>query len=110
MAFVEAVRKFYDGILIVAGGITRGYQLRTLELMGADLAYCGTRFIVTPQSGAPVDHKSAIIDAEINDVWDGGPMRGNHDSAPRTSVDRARPNPHTRLLQAMPRKSTKEPE
>src|SRR3546814_11790864 len=30
MAFVEAVRQFYDGILIVAGGITRGYQLRAL--------------------------------------------------------------------------------
>src|SRR3546814_20533098 len=61
MAFVEAVRQFYDGILIVAGGITRGYQLRAIELMGADVAYCGTRFIVTPESSAPEEHKAALI-------------------------------------------------
>src|SRR3546814_3111744 len=52
MAFVEAVRQFYDGILIVAGGITPGYQLRAIELMGADVAYWRTRFIDTGR--APV--------------------------------------------------------
>ena len=99
MAFVEAVRQFYNGILIVAGGITRGYQLRALELMGADLAYCGTRFIVTPESGAPDEHKSAIIDAEIDDVWDSDAMSGIPASMLRSSLERLGLTPETRWLQ-----------
>lgn len=99
MAFVEAVRQFYDGILIVAGGITRGYQLRAVENMGADLAYCGTRFIVTPESNAPADHKAAIIGAEIDDVWDSDAMSGIPASMLRSSLERLGLTPETRWLQ-----------
>src|SRR3546814_18222265 len=95
MAFVEAVRQFYDGILIGAGGITRGYQLRALELLGADPAYCGTRFIVTPESGAPDDNNSAIIDAAIDDVGDRDAMSGITAGLPRRSTGRRGLHPGT---------------
>lgn len=99
MAFVEAVRQFYDGILIVAGGITRGYQLRAVELMGADIAYCGTRFIVTPESSAPDEHKIAVIGAEIDDVWDSDAMSGIPASMLRSSLEKLGLSPETRWLQ-----------
>src|SRR3546814_12307712 len=98
MAFVEAVRQFYDGILIVAGGITRGYQLRAIELMGADVAYCGTRFIVTPESSAHEEHKAAIIGAEIDDGWATEAMSGITASMLSNALEKPGLTPETRWL------------
>jgi nitronate monooxygenase len=67
-AFLEAVRKFYDGIIVVAGGITNGRQVRALQMLGADLVYVGTPFIVASESQAPSGYRRALIDAEIDDV------------------------------------------
>jgi len=99
LAFVEAVRQCYDGILIVAGGITRGRQLRAVEMMGADLGYCGTRFIVTPESDAEDDHKAAVIGADIDEVWDTDAMSGIPASMLRSSLERLGLTPETRWLQ-----------
>jgi nitronate monooxygenase len=67
-AFLEAVRKFYDGIIVVAGGITNGRQIRALQMLGADLAYVGTPFIVAAESQASAGYRRALIDAEIDDI------------------------------------------
>jgi nitronate monooxygenase len=37
-------------------------------MMGADLAYIGTRFINTLESGAPEGHKQMIVDSTAADV------------------------------------------
>jgi NAD(P)H-dependent flavin oxidoreductase YrpB (nitropropane dioxygenase family) len=42
-----------DGIVVLAGGISDGRALRAAEVLGADLAYTGTRFIATRESLAP---------------------------------------------------------
>ena len=52
LAFVRAVRAFYSGPLVLAGGINDGYALLLAELMGCDLAYMGTKFIATREHGA----------------------------------------------------------
>ena len=44
-AFVEEVRSFWDGPLILGGGIATGRAIRAAEVLGADFAYLGTRFI-----------------------------------------------------------------
>lgn len=98
-AFVEAVRQFYDGLLIVAGGITRGRHLRAVEVAGADLGYCGTRFIAAEESSALEDHKSAVIGAEIDDVWDTDAISGIPASTLRSSLERIGLTPETRWLQ-----------
>lgn len=67
-SLVEAIRGFWDKTLLLAGCINRGNQVRAAELMGADLAYIGTRFINTQQSRAPLGHKEMIIDANSTDV------------------------------------------
>ncbi|HEX7116455.1 MAG TPA: nitronate monooxygenase [Steroidobacter sp.] len=68
LAFVEAVRSFYRGIVLVAGAITNGRQIRALRMLGADLAYVGTPFIVAEESLAPEGHRRAIIEADADDV------------------------------------------
>ncbi|CAN5317738.1 nitronate monooxygenase [soil metagenome] len=67
-AFVRAVREWFDGPLVLAGGISDGQAIFAAEVLGADLAYLGTRFIATHESAADDDYRSALIDATLDDV------------------------------------------
>jgi len=40
--FVRAVRAFFDGPVVLAGGISDGHALRAAQALGCDLAYMGT--------------------------------------------------------------------
>ena len=48
--FVRAVRAFFDGPIVLAGGIGDGHALRAAQALGCDLAYMGTKFIATRES------------------------------------------------------------
>jgi nitronate monooxygenase len=39
--------QFWDGPLVLGGAISDGASVRAAEVMGADFAYLGTRFIAT---------------------------------------------------------------
>ncbi len=67
-AFVGAVRAFWDGILVVAGGISSGRDVLAVRAMGADLAYMGTRFIATRESMAHDNYKNMLIDSTLDDL------------------------------------------
>jgi len=67
-AFVEAVRTFWDGCLVLAGGISTGRGIRAAQALGADLAYMGTRFIATHESLAQTAYQEMVIEATINDL------------------------------------------
>lgn len=67
-AFVRAVREFYDGTIILAGGIGDGVAVRAAIALGADLAYLGTRFLATTESMAPRGHKDMVAEACLDDI------------------------------------------
>jgi nitronate monooxygenase len=67
-AFVESVRKFFDGPLVLAGSISSGRAVRAAEVLGADLAYMGTSFIATKESLASDDYKSMLVEAGPADI------------------------------------------
>ena len=67
-AFVAAVREFFDGPLVVSGGIVTGGAVRAVEVMGADFAYLGTRFIATPESQAPAGYREMLVTATEEDI------------------------------------------
>lgn len=67
-AFISAVREFWDGIVVVAGGMTRGCDLRAAQMLGADLAYMGTRFIATEESMAAERYKQMVVDCAFKDI------------------------------------------
>ena len=67
-AFISAVREFWDGIVVVAGAMTRGSDLRSAQLLGADLAYMGTRFIATEESMAAERYKQMVVDCAFKDI------------------------------------------
>lgn len=67
-AFVRAVRQFYTGPVVLAGGITDGRSILAAQILGADLVYLGTRFIATAESMADTDYRAALVAATLDDV------------------------------------------
>lgn len=67
-AFVRAVREQFAGPLVLAGGISDGHAILAAEVLGIDLAYLGTRFIATHQSGASPDYRAALVASTLDDV------------------------------------------
>ncbi|MNE29745.1 Nitronate monooxygenase [compost metagenome] len=67
-ALVDEVRSFWDGPLILAGALSNGRNLRAVEVMGADLAYMGTRFIATQESAADAEHKAMVVRDNAADI------------------------------------------
>jgi nitronate monooxygenase len=67
-AFVAEVRRMFDKTLILSGSITHGRQIAATQLMGADLAYLGTRFINTRESLAAAGHKEMIVESTAKDI------------------------------------------
>lgn len=67
-AFVEAVRQFYSGTVVLAGGIGHGRSIRAAQMMGADLVYMGTHFIAARESLADEDYRQALVDASADEV------------------------------------------
>jgi nitronate monooxygenase len=67
-AFVSQIREFWRGLLIVGGSISNGQTVRALEVLGADMAYIGTRFIATTESMASDAYKEILLQSEAADV------------------------------------------
>jgi NAD(P)H-dependent flavin oxidoreductase YrpB (nitropropane dioxygenase family) len=68
MSFVRAVRAFYDGPIVLSGGISDGAALWAARALGCDLGMMGTRFIATAESMAVDGYKSMLVDSRIDDV------------------------------------------
>jgi len=67
-AFVRAVRMFFAGPIVLAGGVSDGRALRAAEVLGCDLAYMGTKFIATRESMADERHKAMLVASSADDV------------------------------------------
>jgi nitronate monooxygenase len=67
-AFVRAVRNFFDGPLVLAGGVGDGAALLAAETLGCDLAYMGTKFIATPESLAADGYKTMLVASSADDI------------------------------------------
>jgi nitronate monooxygenase len=67
-SLVREIRSFWDGCLILGGAINDGWQVRATEALGADLAYVGTRFVASEESGASADYKAMLVGSEASDL------------------------------------------
>lgn len=65
---IKDIRSFYDGNIILAGALTSGSDIAAARIMGADLAYMGTRFIGTRQSMAAEGYKQMLTDSRVADI------------------------------------------
>lgn len=67
-AFVEEVRAFWDGPLILGGAIGGARAIRAALTLGADFAYMGTRFIAARESLVTDENRQMLIRARMSDI------------------------------------------
>ena len=58
----------FDGTIVMAGAVSNGAAIRAAEILGADLAYLGTRFIATREAAAPDAYKAMLVEGGVTDV------------------------------------------
>jgi nitronate monooxygenase len=66
--FVSQLRARFGGTIALGGALGHGSHVRAAQILGADMAYMGTRFIATQESNAHADFKQMILDAESTDI------------------------------------------
>lgn len=67
-AFISAVREFFDGWIVVGGGIADGAGIAGAIAAGADFVYMGTRFLPSLESRAVQQYKQMVVDCGPDDV------------------------------------------
>ena len=68
MPFVQEIRSFFDGTILLSGCISNGNDIASAMQMGADFAWMGTRFINTKESTASEGYRNMIIESGASDI------------------------------------------
>ena len=67
-ALVNEIRQVFDGTLLLSGAMATGFDIAAAQMMGADLAYLGTRFIGTRECRAQDGYKEMIVESSLSDI------------------------------------------
>ena len=85
-AFVQEVRQWFDGPLILSGAIATGGAVLAAQAAGADLAYVGSPFIATEEANAAEAYKQSIVDSGAADIVYSDLFTGVHGNYLRSSI------------------------
>nr|WP_274636947.1 nitronate monooxygenase [Microbacterium bovistercoris] len=61
LALIPRIRAMFDGTISLAGAVAHGAAIRAAEVLGADLAFIGSRFAATAESDANPRQKDWMI-------------------------------------------------
>ena len=75
-AFAPAVREWFEGTIVLGGGIGTGRAVRAARMLGADLAYLGTRLIACAESLAVPGYKQMLVEATAEDIVTSAALTG----------------------------------
>jgi nitronate monooxygenase len=67
-ALVKQIREVYDGTIILAGAMSTGADVLAAQVLGADLAYLGTRFLASTEANASAAYKQMLVDSHAEDI------------------------------------------
>ena len=65
---INEIRASFDGTVLLSGALSTGADIAAAQMMGADLAYMGTRFISTRECLSPDGYKQMIVEAAASDI------------------------------------------
>lgn len=68
LVLVPKIRSMFDGTIVLAGAVGTGSAVRAAQVLGADLAYLGTRFIASQESMADAAYKQMLIEGTSTDL------------------------------------------
>lgn len=67
-ALVAEIRQVFGGVLVLGGAISTGAQIAAARVLGADMAYLGTRFLATHEAMIPQAYKDQVLAARAADI------------------------------------------
>ncbi|CAH0202106.1 nitronate monooxygenase family protein [Roseomonas sp. CECT 9278] len=85
-ALLPELRALFSGPLLMGGAISTGRQVAAALMLGADMAYMGTRFIAARESMAADAHKQMVVDATAADIVYTPAISGVHANFLRASI------------------------
>jgi len=88
-ALINEIRQFFDKTLLLSGCQSSGSDIAAAQMMGADLAYMGTRFIGTQECQAQEDYKRQLTESTAADIVYTPAISGVPASFIRQSIERA---------------------
>ena len=65
---IHEIKDFFDGYVILSGSLSNGTDIAAAQVMGADFAYMGTRFIATEEAMSPEDYKEMVVTSHHADI------------------------------------------
>ena len=68
LVLVPKVREMFKGTIIMAGAVSTGAVIRAGEILGADLAYLGTRMIATKEARVDPRYSQMLADDTSKDL------------------------------------------
>jgi nitronate monooxygenase len=86
-AFVQEVREWFDGPLVLSGAIATGRAVLAAQAIGADLAYIGSPFIATAEANAVDAYKQGIVAGRASDIVYSNFFTGVHGNYLRSSIE-----------------------
>ena len=93
MAFIQEVREWFDGPVLLSGAISTGDGVLAAQAMGADLAYIGSAFIATEEANADPAYKQALVDYASSDIVYTNLFTGVHGNYLKPSIEAAGMDP-----------------
>lgn len=88
-ALVPELRQVFDGTIVLGGAISTGAQIAAARMMGADMAYLGTRFLATREAMIEQPYKDMILEARSADIQYTPAISGVNANFMRPSMIRA---------------------
>jgi len=88
-ALIPEIRRHFGKTILLSGVMSTGRHIAAARMLGADLAYLGTRFIATRESMAAQGFKDMIVDTNANDIVYTAAISGVHGNFLRPSIDAA---------------------
>lgn len=67
-ALLNEIRSVFSGTVILGGAISTGAQIAAARMMGADMAYLGTRFLATREAMVTAAYKDMIVRSNAADI------------------------------------------
>jgi len=86
-ALISEIRKFFPKTILLSGVLSTGRHVAAARMLGADLAYLGTRFTATRESMAPSAFKDMIVSTQAADIVYTAAISGVHGNFLKPSID-----------------------
>jgi nitronate monooxygenase len=86
-ALIPEIRQFFPKTILLSGVMSTGRHIAAARMLGADLAYLGTRFIATRESMAAPAFKDMIVSTNAGDIVYTAAISGVHGNFLKPSID-----------------------